>query len=83
MKNHEISFQEERKTNVLNNYIIRLSKITITKLVAFELNSNAVIFLSMKAVLLKVQTLEPDCLGLIDQVAFLQGPEGERVKRHP
>lgn len=53
------------KTNVVSDYIIQLSKIKITKLVAFEINSNTVIFLFMKVVLFKVHMLEPHCLGFI------------------
>lgn len=64
VENHCISFLEEIKTNVFSNSVMQSSKITITKLEAFEINSN-VIFLFMKVVLLNVQTLEPHCLGLI------------------
>lgn len=39
-ENHCISFLEEIKTNVFSNSVIQLSKITITKLEAFEINSD-------------------------------------------
>lgn len=40
VENHCISFLEEIKTNVFSNSVMQLSKITITKLEAFEINSN-------------------------------------------
>lgn len=62
LKSHYISFLEKIKSNVFSNYGIQLSKkkFTITNLAAFEICSNTVIFLFIKAVWLKVQTLEPD-----------------------